>query len=94
MKSYMIEMINERRSSSHKVERRDLLSNLVDANEEFSGDGEQRLSKEELVGMCLAGDLPAFRLKKSNSGNIFVIYLAGYEVRTFQSAAMTCRSDR
>ena len=40
-KSYMIEMINERRSSSHKVERRDLLSNLVDVNEEFLGDGEQ-----------------------------------------------------
>jgi hypothetical protein len=43
-------MINERRFSNDKDEKRDLLSNLVDANEEFSDDGEQRLGEEELIG--------------------------------------------
>jgi len=44
-------MINERKFSGEKDERRDLLSNLVDANEEFMDDGEQKLGEVELVGM-------------------------------------------
>jgi hypothetical protein len=48
--SYLVEMINERRFSNDKDDKRDLLSNLVDANEEFSDRGEQRLGEEELVG--------------------------------------------
>jgi hypothetical protein len=43
-------MINERKFSDEKDERMDLLANLVDANEEFLEDGEQRLGEEELIG--------------------------------------------
>lgn len=43
-------MINERKSSYKRDERRDLLSNLVDANEELFEDGDQRLEEEELIG--------------------------------------------
>jgi hypothetical protein len=52
--SYLAELINERRFSNDKDEKRDLLSNLVSANEELSGDGEQRLGEEELIGTCFA----------------------------------------
>ena len=45
-----MEMIDERKVSHGKNERRDLLSNLVHANEEFLDDGEQRLTEEELLG--------------------------------------------
>ena len=48
----MKELINERKFSHEKNEKRDLLSNLVNANEEFLDDGEQRLGEAELVGMC------------------------------------------
>ena len=44
-------MINERKLSGDKNKKRDLLSNLVSASEEFSEDGEQRLSDDELFGM-------------------------------------------
>ena len=44
-----MESINERKSSEGG-EKRDLLSNLVDANEELLEDGEQRLGEEELIG--------------------------------------------
>ena len=43
-------MINQRKFSNEKDGKRDLLSNLVDANEEFLDDGEQRLGEEELIG--------------------------------------------
>jgi len=43
-------MINERKYSGENDEKRDLLSNLVNANEEFMDDGEQRLGEVELVG--------------------------------------------
>ena len=44
-------MINERKLSSGKDERRDLLSNLVSANEESLEDEGQRLSEDETFGM-------------------------------------------
>ena len=47
-------MIDKRRFSDEKDEKRDLLSNLVDANEEFLDDGEKRLGEEELVGTSSA----------------------------------------
>ena len=50
IQSYLAEMIDERKSSNEGGERRDLLSNLVDANEELMNDGEQRLREEELIG--------------------------------------------
>ena len=45
-----MELINERKLSNEKGEKRDLLSNLVDANEEVLDDGEQRLGEDELIG--------------------------------------------
>ena len=50
MQSYLVEMINERKFSDEKDEKRDLLSNLVNANEEFLDDGEQKLGEAELIG--------------------------------------------
>lgn len=50
-RSYLVEMINDRKSSRGKDDgRRDLLSNLLTANEEFSEGGEQRLGEAELIG--------------------------------------------
>lgn len=44
-------MIHERKLSGDKDGRRDLLSNLVSANDEFLEDGEQGLSEDEIFGM-------------------------------------------
>ena len=52
-------MINERRFSDEKDEKRDLLSNLVNANEELLEDGEQRLGEVELIGTVSAFGLVA-----------------------------------
>ena len=49
-----MEAINERKLYGEGDEKRDLLSNLVDANEELSDDGEQRLGEVELIGLWLA----------------------------------------
>jgi len=49
-RSYLMEMINERKLSGDKDGRRDLLSNLVNANEEFLENGEQGLSEDEILG--------------------------------------------
>ena len=45
-----MESINERKFFDKGDEKRDLLSNLVDANNELSDDGEQRLGEAELIG--------------------------------------------
>lgn len=50
IQSYLVEMIDGRKFSDEKDEKRDLLSNLVNANEELSDDGEQRLGEVELIG--------------------------------------------
>lgn len=50
MQSYLVEIINERKFSDEKGERRDLFSNLVSANEEFLDDGEQKLGEAEFIG--------------------------------------------
>ena len=50
MQPYLAEMINERKFSDEKDEKRDLLSNLVNANQELLDDGEQRLGEVELIG--------------------------------------------
>ena len=59
--SYLVELINERKFSDDKGGKRDLLSNLVNANEEVLDDGEQRLGEEELIGKWFALD-PSTRL--------------------------------
>ena len=51
VQSYLSEIINEKKLSSNENTDRDLLSNLVRANEEFLVDGEQGLSDDELFGM-------------------------------------------
>jgi len=48
--SYLAEMINGRKYSDEKDEKRDLLSNLLNANEELLDDGEQMLGEVELIG--------------------------------------------
>jgi hypothetical protein len=55
-------MINEHKFSNEKGEKRDLLSNLVDANEEFMDDGGKRLGEEELIGSssALSSDPPVY----------------------------------
>ena len=55
MQSYLVEMINERKFSYEKGEKRDLLSNLVTANEELLDDGEQKLGEAELIGTSSRG---------------------------------------
>lgn len=50
MQSYLAELINERKFSNEKGDKRDLLSNLVDANDEFLDDGKQKLGEDELIG--------------------------------------------
>ena len=57
--SYLVEMINERKFSDEKGERTDLLSNLVNANDEFLEDGEQKLGEAELIGKGSSRGLPA-----------------------------------
>ena len=59
MQSYLVEMINERRLSDEKDERMDLLSNLVNANDEVLEDGGQKLGEVELIGRGSGLDLPA-----------------------------------
>jgi len=56
-------MIDERKHSCGSDEKRDLLSNLISANDEFLDDGEQRLGEAELIGMGSGLGLPAQPLK-------------------------------
>lgn len=46
-----MEMIEERKHVCDGEERRDLLSNLINANDELLDDGGQRLGQTELIGM-------------------------------------------
>lgn len=50
MQSHLSEMVNERNLSGDEGEKRDLLSYLMSASEEFLVDGQRRLSEEELFG--------------------------------------------
>ncbi|KAG5637047.1 hypothetical protein H0H81_005998 [Sphagnurus paluster] len=51
LEKYMLEMI-EARQSYEKVERHDLFSRLLDANDPHSGDA--KLTTSELIGMVLS----------------------------------------
>jgi hypothetical protein len=53
VQSHLVEMINERKFSDEKDEKMDLLSNLVNANDELLEDGEQKLGEIELIGKGL-----------------------------------------
>ena len=81
MQSYLVEMIDERKFSNEKDEKRDLLSNLVNANEELLEDGEQRLGEVELVGTGQHSVYRSICLHPCRSGNVFMFYIAGHEVR-------------
>ena len=81
-------MIDERKRSGDMDERRDLLSNLINANEESLKDGEQRLSEDEIFGMGPGPGLWEHSLNDCRSGNMFILYFAGHEVRIiFQTRA-------
>jgi hypothetical protein len=54
---------DQRKASGGRGERRGLLSNLVDANEELVDDGDQRLSEEELIGARSTFEPVAFLFK-------------------------------
>ena len=71
----------ERRLSGDKDGKRDLLSGLITANDEFSDDGEQRLKDEELIGTGPRHGLRTRLFNVCRSGNMFMFYLAGHEVR-------------
>jgi hypothetical protein len=75
-------MINERKFSDEKDERVDLLSNFVDANDELLEDGEQKLGEVELIGRGSCRGLLVHSFYAWHSGNIFIFYIAGHEVRT------------
>jgi hypothetical protein len=64
VQSYLIEMINERKLSDGKDERMDLLSNLVNANDEVLEDGEQKLGEVELIGRGSGLGLPVHSLTR------------------------------
>ena len=81
MQSYLVEMIDGRKFSDEKDEKRDLLSNLVNANEELLDDGEQRLGEAELIGMGQHLVHLPICSRACCSGNIFLFYIAGHEVR-------------
>lgn len=68
-------MVNERKLSGDKGGKRDPLSYLMGANEEFLVDGEQGLSEEELFGTELRHVLQA-RLAESllSSEHIHVLH--------------------
>ena len=75
-----MESINERKLSDKKDEKRDLLSNLVNANEEFLEDGEPRLDETELIGTRSSLVLRPVRLRVCGPGNMFIVYIAGHGV--------------
>ena len=54
--SYLVELINERKNSNEKGDKRDLLSNLVGSNDDLLDDGEQKLGEDELMGKRSALD--------------------------------------
>ena len=54
-----MESIDERKYSDGKGEKRDLLSNLLNANDEVLEDGERRLGEAEVIGMRSTLGLPA-----------------------------------
>jgi len=74
-------MINERKHSCESDEKRDLLSNLVSANDEFLDDGEQRLGEAELIGTSHDSAYRYNHLNVCRSGNIYIFYVGGHEVR-------------
>ena len=74
-------MINEQKHSCERDEKRDLLSNLVNANDEFLDDGGQRLGEAELIGTSQDSTYRQNHLNLYRSGNMFIFYMAGHEVR-------------
>jgi len=80
VQSYLAEMINEQKHSCESDEKRDLLSNLVSANDEFSDDGGQRLDEAELIGTSQESTYRQNHLNICRSGNMYIFYFAGHEV--------------
>lgn len=74
----MKEMIHER-LESEKMERHDLFNNLLEANLD-----EEALTNDELIGTryCIV----AMGSLRPATGNVFIFFLAGYEVRGGQTS--------
>lgn len=47
---YMLELIDTRRAAEKRVVRYDLFSSLLDANDEDGGEGDVKLTTQELLG--------------------------------------------
>lgn len=75
----MVEMVDARRGEEIKEERHDMFSNLLDAAHD-NPDGSVSISEDELIGKCRCIALT----KKSHAfqGNMFILLLAGHEVRS------------
>ncbi len=78
---YLEEMVQERRASTKKEERHDLLSSLLDANE-GALESDAKLTDDALLGVhCRAYCAAYASWKPFYIGNIFMFLVAGYEVR-------------
>ena len=74
---YMSEMIRERQNSE-KVERHDLFSNLLAANDEDMDI--VNLTESELIGVCLYSRWLKLEVLINVKGNIYIFLIAGHEV--------------
>ena len=76
---YMSEMIRERQNSE-KVERHDLFSNLLAANDEDMDI--VNLTESELIGVCVLDTFKVIEAWHSINfkGNIYIFLVAGHEV--------------
>ena len=73
----MVEMIRERRTVVDKVERLDLFSSLLEANDHDLD--LETLSEDEIISMLHILDL--LTMLTLVPGNIYVFLVAGHEVR-------------
>lgn len=84
----MVEMVDARRGEEIKEERHDMFSNLLDAAHD-NPDGSVSISEDELIGKCQLSCCIALT-KKSHAfpGNMFILLLAGHEVRSSHFAVV------
>lgn len=81
LKQYVRDLIEESRTPGNEYERSDLLSNLLEANAD-TNDDLTKLSDEELIGifyLCVVKNV--FFWPGYYAGNVFILLLAGHEVR-------------
>ena len=79
----MVEMIRERQAMVDKVERRDLLSGLLEANDHDLD--LETLSEDQIISMLLISHQYLQCLIHDVPGNIYIFLVAAYEVRNCTS---------